>query len=80
MSRFLKLLKDKVQQVPIIAQQTKETAFTAASSGYNQVNSIVNTARSTGRIMKWSIVLISSGVFLYGVSRVMEAWPKKEKD
>lgn len=98
MSRFLKFLKDKVQQVPIVAKQAQETvtnaskqgtetitnaskqAMTVANASYNQVNSIVNTARSTGRVMKWSIILVSSGIFLYGVARVLEALPKKEKD
>ena len=62
MSKWLKLVQNKFQQVPKLVEKGNDvakgltnSASKIVGSGYNQVNSIMDTARSTTRVMKWSI-------------------------
>ncbi|MCJ7638235.1 MAG: hypothetical protein MUO21_12160, partial [Nitrososphaeraceae archaeon] len=76
------------------AEVTKQTTIQAAEHAKQKshqimenivkpANNLVATVRSTSRVAKWSIILISSGIFLFGLSKavmsVNESYDKYSK-
>ena len=62
-----------MKQVTPIMKQSIDKATPIMKQTMNQANSIINTMVSTSRVVKWSVILVSSGVFLFGASKVIDS-------
>ncbi len=67
MARRLKELFTKIS-VPV-----KQTTAKTIESIAKPANTIVSTIQTTSRITKWSVILISGGVFLFGLSKTIDS-------
>lgn len=67
MSKLFNIVKDQVSKQ--IITRGKDNIKAVA----NQTNNIIQTTREATRVVKWSVLLLSTGLFLFGTAKVIEA-------
>jgi len=73
MKQVTPIMKQSIDKATPIMKQTMNQANSIMKQTMNQANSIINTMVSTSRVVKWSVILVSSGVFLFGASKVIDS-------
>ena len=72
------IIKKSIEQATPIIKQSIDKVTPIMKQTMNQANSIINTMVSTSRVVKWSVILVSSGVFLFGASKVIDSVRSKQ--
>mgnify|MGYP001764688475 CR=1 FL=1 len=73
MNRFLKQTASNILNK---SQKIGTNTLLILNKGNEIKNNMVSTIKTTTLVTKWSIILTSSGIFLYGASRFIDSVSK----